>query len=59
MFFLAKLINEKKSLYRNAFDRKNPANIDKNILHKSKTVKMPKVKLIISKSKHPTSIWSK
>lgn len=48
---LAKSISKKKSPYTNIFNIKNMASIDKIILDRSKTVKIPEVKLITPENK--------
>lgn len=59
MLFLIKPINKQKSLYINAFNKKDWASIDKKISNKSKAIVILDVKQITSKSKYTNSIRSK
>lgn len=52
MLLLAEPINKKKSLYIDTFDMKDLARIEKRMLDKNETVKMPEIKLIIFESKY-------
>lgn len=59
ILLLAESISKKKTPYINALDRKNLAGINKKILDKNKAKKISKVKLIIAKNKHTSSIQSR
>lgn len=54
MLLLVKPINKKKSPYKDAFNRKELACINKKIPNRSKATEIPKVKLITLKSKYTT-----
>lgn len=54
ILFLIESIIEKKSLYTDALDRKDPVTINKKMLNKSKITKMLEVKYITPESKHTT-----
>lgn len=55
IFILLKPINKEKNLYINVPKKKNLFNINKKISDKSKTIKIPNVKHITSKTKYITS----
>lgn len=48
-------INEKKNLFIDAFNKKNPASINKKMLNGSKVAEISKVKHITPETKHTTS----
>lgn len=56
---LIKPISEKKSLYTDTSNRKDPTSIDKKISDRSEVIEMPKVKYITSESKYITSTHSR
>lgn len=58
MLFLAEPINEKNSLYTNNFDKKNLPGINKKMLDRSESAKLPKIKLKPSKNQYTTFIYS-
>lgn len=56
MLPLAEPISKKNSLYTNVFDKKDPDNINEEMLNKSEVAKILEVKLIILENKHTTPI---
>lgn len=56
---LVKPFNEKKSLYTDTYDKRNPADINKKMPNKNEVAKMPEVKLIIFESKYTIFTWSR
>lgn len=59
ILLLAKPINKKISLYINAFDRKDLADINKKMPNKNEVTKIPEVKFKTLKSKYSLSFQSK